>query len=642
MNLQTLAGLLAILSVAGAAAAQMPPQTTSPPPPESTTVIVQGEKPGRPHNWLKAESPHFIVYSDTSRGHVRELLENMERFRYVLNTLSHIDEGPAGAPKFTLYYLADAEDLAIINPERPNRAAGLYEACEEGVQGFAVYRPGPAYVEQNAAEQPENEGQTLIFQAYARYFFRSHFPQRAPLWYIEGYARYVSTMRFEDKTAILGLPPYSTDTYLRGLDMRYPSRLDYKDVLNDNDWFSNRRGETGALQNDVATKRNRQRVTDQGPAELARSENGRLAAEFTSRSWLLTHWILSSPERAQKLAAYDAAVQAGESRVDAFSRLFGSSAVSLDVVLRKYLLKELKPGRMAVPGLPLPEVTFDDLPASTENLMLENAALQGCPSAAHGRRLLNDIRNEAARHPENPVAQIALGRAEMLYGDPRAALPWLQKTATANPSDFEVSYLLGRAELKLAETTDNPDAYEAAEAALTQASGLEPNSAANAFWYYRARASGNDHIDADAAGAAVMAWKLAPEVDAYVFNAALVHAQSGDKATATRLFNQLASDPRPGPWAKPARDWLARLKAGAGKADVLAAIVAPERPDTGWKGQVDWTVNTTAVLSDVIRQQDEDDKLRMQAKAFWAPPADNATPQGGQVMPNAAQEKIGE
>src|SRR5690242_6963054 len=128
MNLQALTGLLAMLFVAGTASAQ----TTPPTNPDSTTVIVQGEKPGRPHNWLKAESPHFTVYSDTSRGHVRELLENMERFRYVLNTLSHIGEGPAGAPKFTLYYLADAEDLAIVNPEMPNRAAGLYEACEEG------------------------------------------------------------------------------------------------------------------------------------------------------------------------------------------------------------------------------------------------------------------------------------------------------------------------------------------------------------------------------------------------------------------------------------------------------------------------------------------------------------------------------
>ncbi|MCR6658806.1 MAG: hypothetical protein NVV72_05450 [Asticcacaulis sp.] len=638
MNTQTLTGLLAMLFVAGTASAQSPPPAN----PDSTTVIVQGEKPGHPHPWLKAESPHFTVYSDTSRGHVRELLENLERFRYVLNSLSHIDEEPAGAPKFTLYYLADAEDLAIVNPERPNRAAGLYEACEEGVQGFAVYQPGPAYAEHNAAEQPENEGQTLIFQAYARYFFRSHFPQRAPLWYIEGYARYVSTMRFEDKTAILGLPPYSTDAYLRGLDTRYPSRLDYKDVLNDNDWFSNRRGETGALQNDVAAKRNRQRVTDQGPAELARSENVRLAAEFTSRSWLLTHWILSSPERAQKLAAYDAAVQAGESRVDAFSRLFGSSAISLDVVLRKYLLKELKPGRMAVPGLPLPDVTFDDLPISADNLMLEDAALQGCPSAAYGRRLLGDIRNEATGHPDNPVAQMVLSRAEILYGDPGAALPWLQKTALANPSDFEAGYLLGRAELKLAETSDNPDAYVAAESALTRASGLQPNAAINAFWYYRVRVSGNDHIEADAAGAAVLAWRLAPEVDAYVFQAALVHGQAGDTATAQRLFNQLATDPRPGPWAKPAKAWLARLKAGAGKADFLAAIVSPATPDGGWQGQVDWTLNTTAVLGDVIRQQDEDDKLRMQARAFWSPPADNSTPQGGQTLPNAAQEKIGE
>ncbi|ESQ90414.1 hypothetical protein [Asticcacaulis benevestitus] len=636
MKLQTFTCLLALALTAQATQSQ---ETA---PPDSTTVVVRGEKAGTPHHWLKAESPHFTVYSDTSRGHIRDLLENLERFRYVLYDFSHIAEDPAGTPKLTLYYTESAHDLAIVNPEMPERAVGLYETCEDGVQGFAVYQPGPVYTALNVAEQMEDEGQTLVFQAYARHFFRSHFSQRAPLWYIEGYARYVSTMRFEDDAAILGLPPYTTAAYLRNLDMRYPSRLDYKDVLNDNDWFSGRRGETGTLQNTVAQKRNRQRVTDKGPAELALEDNARLTTEFASRAWLLTHWILSSPERAQKLAAYDAALQAGDNRVDAFGRLFGSSAVSLDVLLRKYLLKALKPGRMTIAHLPLPDVSFDDLPASAEKQVLEKAALQGCPSIAHGRHLLGDLRSEAGKQPDSFDAQMTLSRSEILYGDARNALPWLQKATLTHPDDFEGFHLLGRAELKLAETTQNADAFDAAEAALTRAAELNPNSASNAFWYYRAKASGNDHLDADAAGAAVLAWRLAPEVDTYVFHAALVHAESGDVTTATQLMTQLAHDPRPGRWAKPAKDWLARLKAGASKADLLAAIAAPDKPDSGWAGQADWTLNTTAVLNDVLKHQNEDDKMRMQSNGFASPPPNNAVPQGGQVMPDASQEKIGE
>jgi hypothetical protein len=46
------------------------------------SVTVAGQKNASP--WLKAESQHFIVFSNTSNDDVRQLLDNLEKLDHVL------------------------------------------------------------------------------------------------------------------------------------------------------------------------------------------------------------------------------------------------------------------------------------------------------------------------------------------------------------------------------------------------------------------------------------------------------------------------------------------------------------------------------------------------------------------------------
>src|SRR5476651_2068199 len=83
-------------------------------PKDTTTVVVQADRSSLKREWVRAESQHFIVYSDTKRDNVARLLDNLERFRFVMRQFSEIPDA-AAEPRLTLYYLADEGELKIVD-----------------------------------------------------------------------------------------------------------------------------------------------------------------------------------------------------------------------------------------------------------------------------------------------------------------------------------------------------------------------------------------------------------------------------------------------------------------------------------------------------------------------------------------------
>ncbi|MET0355990.1 MAG: hypothetical protein ABW044_04375, partial [Cellvibrio sp.] len=68
-------------------------------------VVVSGQQ--NASRWFRAESTHFIVYSDTKREDVTQLLNKLERFDYLLRLYTKTDSKLESLPKLTLYYHAD-------------------------------------------------------------------------------------------------------------------------------------------------------------------------------------------------------------------------------------------------------------------------------------------------------------------------------------------------------------------------------------------------------------------------------------------------------------------------------------------------------------------------------------------------------
>ncbi len=577
-----------------------------------TPVVVKGQKaPRRGVAWFGAESDHFVVYSNSpDRTRVQALVKKLERVRHVLLKGAGLDKGgldETGFPerqKTTLYDLADATDLDMVNPNVPEHTGGLFESCEEGVQGFVV---------------DSADGRAAV-EAYARHFFYAHFAQRLPRWYIEGYAQYFSTLRFDGKTIIVGLPPRETAVFLRGLDTRYKPHLTYKDVLNDNyviDAFPDPSLE-------VARQTFSQRKTGQGAlTERDDEQVHRRQYEYESRAWLLTDWLLASPERAAKIGDYISATASGEDHFKAFKRLFGVDVPALDNRLSQYLRDGLTAGKQTDDAIPDAAVTISDMPAAADRLLLWDAALKGCPSDAFGKARLTDIRAEAARFPDSEMAKTVLADAELRFGDPQAEKPWLEAQGKALPDDFDTQYLLGRVDLAQALAVSGEArtvALDNARQAFSRAAKADANSAVNAFWYYRAQGLAAPDLAPDAQGAAIAASRLSPEVSTFAVHAALIYARAGDGANAQALLGPVADSGPDSAWSGQAKAWLAALKRGDTPQSVsnidLTALKPEPRP---WPGQVEWTISGPDMLGDVMSTRDREELMRDYEKSqqYW-------------------------
>ncbi len=574
-RIAVMAGIFALAGVAPFAVARQVTGVTpaARTPPSSTTVVVHGDKVRRPHTWFRAESQHFIVYSNTPRhSDVATLLSKLERFWFTLREFSQVDRNPpADTPKQELYYFDDEHALEGIDPEAPPYAIGLYTACPDGAQGFGVHMYFGEDPKTPLEKRPENEGLSYIFQAYARDFFYRHSQQRTPLWFVDGYAQYFSTTRFEGDRAVVGLAPEALGKLLQRLGNTYLYSLDYADVLVGNDSEGHNQAGQAGLKN-----------------------------EFEARSWVLTHWILSSRDNLARFQAYVAATHGGEDKVKAFQRVFGLTPGQLNHTLWLYLRK-LEAVKLTFKSLPEADVGFSDLPEAADKLLLAQAALKSCPGDKYGQALLGRVRADAPKFPDSDLAQLTLARAEILYGDPDAALPWLLKTTQETPNDGEAQFLLGRAHLAIGQKASGETragAYARANAALEKAADIEPKSPAVAYWFYRARVLSTGKIDQDAAGAALLAYQEAPQVDAYAYHAGLVYAHLGRRDEALAAMHTVADNPRASVWAPLARRWLGKLDGGAWEADIATAAQAddPAAPKGGFSGQADWTMASADVL----------------------------------------------
>ncbi len=542
----------------------------APSPGKDATVTVQGQRQDltKPHkaHWYRAESQHFILYTDVERPDAVFLLNQLERFRYVLRGFLHQeDESDTLEAKSEIYYLSQLQDLMTIPQPAYHDPIGLYRSCEDGTQAYAVHLNYAGAAALPLEKRPENEGLGYVFEAYARHYLYQHSLDRSQVWFIDGFAHYFSTLRFEGNEAIIGLAPRP---FARTLGDRVsPAELNYKDVL----------------------------LAKQTDIQLAQASlNAKM--EYQARAWILVHYILSSPENLKKFGVYLKAVDAGTDPAKAFEAAFDMTPAKFQQVSSKLVRGELEATKATFKALPEAEVSFFTLPESADKLLLWGSALKTCPSPGEGRSFLRRIRGEAAKYPDSELARRTLALAETGWGDPNVAVAALTKDKT--PDDFEGLYLLGRAQLSLAKTSTGEaraEALKSARQAFAKASVIDATSTPTAWYYYRTAVMMDGKPDEDAQAAALIAWRQAPEIDTYAFHAGLVYAWLGRKDEALQALRTVANNPRGRELRPMAQAWMAKIQAGADEASLLAAMQA-DYPSPGGG-----LYETTRASADTVR-----------------------------------------
>lgn len=538
---------------------------------EVTEVVINGQQDVS--DWFRAESQHFIVYSDTSHELVSQLLNKLERFDYLLRLYSNVDDKAENRPKLTFYYQARVKDFDQIDKTQPNYAIGLYNSCELGVQGFGAHMFYGVNPEIPLEKQPENEGLSYIFEAYARHFLYRYTDIRGPSWYVDGFAQFFANTRFSDTETVVGKPPQSVRDYLLYIVGHTAYSLDYKDILLGN----NTKGHS-----------------------VAGIEGVQL--EFQAKSWVLTHYILSSKENLQHFRVYNHLTDQGAEPTQAFEQAFGYKVAKLSTHLWDYKRRSAEALKLNLTTGGNQDIHFSHLPISANKLILADAALKACPTPEAGASLLQKITREAKKFPQSDYAQVIQSRAQILWGNAQDALPYL--TTKAKTNDAETYYLLGLANLRLAEQAQG-DAQKTyltqAQEHLLKARTLNPLSAETVYAAFKTGLRMQDIPSQEVLNLAIQARQLAPEVNSYVRSAALAHAflkQIPETEHDLALIAQNTRDTQMADWAK---DWATKLSSGVTRASILAEMRLDLAPNPSFK---EWTIGSDEVMKAVIKAQE--------------------------------------
>lgn len=353
--------------------------------------------------WLRAESPHFIVYADGNEAQLRDAVQRLEAFDA---TLRHLLAPPDddNVRKLEVYLFRTQENLSdAMGVNNAFGIGGFYSASPGFVGAIALQNFGRPDLRAFAGE--------VLFHEYAHHFMLSHYSAAYPAWFVEGFAEFVGTTEI-------------TDT-----EVRVGAASRFRDGILNYDW-------------------------PRAERFLNPGERGSVVGIY-GVGWLATHYLINTPERMQGFGRYLTAFQSGEDPVESFQPAFGISFEEFQAELRRYRGRGL--GGFVFPRVPtadgdiivtrLPEAADDLLPYTVQLRRTDPDEISDRESdgdrARRIRNLITDTTRIGARHPNDPYAVRAVARAELLRNNASTARALLEPVLAANPDDVEALYLMG-------------------------------------------------------------------------------------------------------------------------------------------------------------------------------------------------------
>lgn len=452
--------------------------------------------------WRRAETANFVVYGEGAESDLRPHAEKLERFDALLRRQFN---RPAldGVRKLPVYLLYTRNDMAEVFPAmEEHRAAGFYSASETDIYA-AVNR---------------RSGDDLLFHEYAHHFMHQNFPGFYPGWFVEGFAEFFMTAKVDDPARV----------EMGGF---HPGRLH---TLNQIRWLP---------VEDLLSKR---------PRDFSNRDE---RSAFYAQSWLLTHYLLADAERRRGLDAYLADVGRGVAPVEALQNRLGQTPDSLTTALRAYLRGEMKYVRFAMNDAP-PQVRIEALPPSADRMLLYSLRSRYPQSASDAAALLQRTRADAARYPQDRLALVTLGRAELQWGDAAAGEAVLARALAVAPEDTEALRLLADGRLKAAarqeDSAERSRLTREARGYLARALNADPTDYRIYAALARTRRDAADYPNANDLETWRLAVAFAPQVMRLRVEAAEALARGGETAQAAELLAVIANAPHSGRDGDPA------------------------------------------------------------------------------------------
>jgi hypothetical protein len=321
--------------------------------------------PGTAHaKWQRAETTHFVIYSEQKEEQLRAFAEKLERFDAALRKLYPVrPDAPGG--RVTIYELPNATALRRVMNAAGSNADGVYRADATGALALT-----------SRAATSDSWSDFVLLHEYAHHFMLQNFTAAFPKWYVEGFAEFVATTRFDKDGLSLGLPALH-----RSYAFQMRGTLPFRRILA-NDF-------EGADGNDIAY--------------------------LYGIGWALTHYLTFDEGRKGQLGKYLQAIDRGKTPAQA-AEVFGDLRL-LERELGAYIHRRFRYLTYPYDVLPTGKIEVATVSLAENAVIPIRIESKYGVGAEEAKRLVPLARAAAAPYPDDLFAQCMLAEAEYDAGN---------------------------------------------------------------------------------------------------------------------------------------------------------------------------------------------------------------------------------
>lgn len=480
--------------------------------------------------WRQASSTHFVIYSEDDEKTLREFATKLERYDAAMRFVRGL-----GDPE-----ISPQNRLTVFVVPSVNAVRKLYGKGGGGIGGFYTGRASGSFaISPRSMAGGNGEEQLVLLHEYAHHFMMQNFSGALPAWWIEGFAEFHSTARFEKDGAVgLGLP---ANHRAYGLLAMQPLKIE--------------------------------KLLTSSVGDLAAAERD----SFYGRGWLLTHYLTLDPARKGQLSAYLVLINSGTDSLTAARKVFGDLA-ELDKELNRYVRQRtLRYVRLAPDAIKIKPISVRPLaPGEAAVMDVRIRSKRGVDLAA-AKALLPLARKAAAPHPGDALAQVTLAEAAYDAGEYAEAEAAADRALAADPKSVEALVYKGRIKMALASESKTADAATWREVRrwFLAANKIEPDDPEPLMLFYTSFREAGMKPTANAALGLEQALGLAPQDAGLRWMMAFQHLQDKKAEEVRRTLAPLAFNPHGGEMTKAAARILDKLASGG----VKAALEAWREPE---------------------------------------------------------------
>ena len=481
--------------------------------------------------WYRADSKHFIIYADESAKDLTDFATRLERFDKAVRFLREMDDPPVG----------DGNRLTVFVVPSVGAVQRLHGNGDRYVEGFYIPRASDsvAFVPRSAGPNLPGtlSADTIFFHEYAHHLMFQAIDKPLPPWVVEGFAEFMSTVRFEKNGDIgIGLPAYH-----RAGGLALGNALPLETMLSSN-------------------------YTKLSPEQRE---------SLYSRGWLLVHYLTFEKSRIGQLDRYASLLAKGTSGLDAARTAFGDLK-RLDHDLNAYMSRNLL-SYVKLNGAKFPAGSIEVKPLSegaSRVVMLRAQSKRGVDQQT-AEPLAVQVRAVEARYPGDELVELTLAEAELDARHPAAAEAAADRALKANPKDTKALVFKARAVLARGAATPGQRhaAFEEARTLFIAANKLDTEDPEPLMLFYRSFVEEGVRPTANAIAALHYASDLAPQDVGLRMTSAVEYLKEGNLTDAKRALIPVAYDPHGRELAQIARSIVEKIDAGDAKAALATAHV---------------------------------------------------------------------